>query len=601
MTPPRQPERRVPKIQLKLTAVLAALVAVVVTVTGLLAERSLRHRETARIARTLEENALLVKERAEGIRFETAGAPALDAIADRAGAILGARVTLIARDGSVIADSDVSLEELDSLANHAGRPEVRAALAGAVGTSKRRSATVGRSLFYLALPLDPELDGIVRLAVDLSDMEAAIAELRRELLIAGGVGLAAAIALGFGLSWFTLRPIEELRRVTASIARGDLERRVPRWDVEELGDIADAINRMGEQLRLRLEEVTREKEQLQAVLNGMVEGVLVVDAEGKIVLANTRLREFFEAPLAVEGRLPLEIFRNAALDEILKSAAQSDEPVSQVISVGGAMPRILSVHAVAFPAGGRERLGTVAGFDDITELTRLEQVRRDFVANASHELRTPLTAIRGFAETLRHGEALTDEERRSYVEVIDRHSHRLSSLVDDLLELSSLESGEAQLHRSRVDPAGIARSLIRDWGPRFAEKSLRVSLDDSGSALVWADPRALEQILTNLLDNAIKYTDPGGRIDVGISGNGNRVEISVRDDGIGIPDEDRDRIFERFYRVDKARSRALGGTGLGLSIVKHLVQKLGGQISVESVVGGGSTFAFTLPPAPATG
>jgi two-component system phosphate regulon sensor histidine kinase PhoR len=582
MTPPRQPERRVPKIQLKLTAVLAALVAVVVTVTGLLAERSLRHRETARIARTLEENALLVKERAEGIRFETAGAPALDAIADRAGAILGARVTLIARDGSVIADSDVSLEELDSLANHAGRPEVRAALAGAVGTSKRRSATVGRSLFYLALPLDPELDGIVRLAVDLSDMEAAIAELRRELLIAGGVGLAAAIALGFGLSWFTLRPIEELRRVTASIARGDLERRVPRWDVEELGDIADAINRMGEQLRLRLEEVTREKEQLQAVLNGMVEGVLVVDAEGKIVLANTRLREFFEAPLAVEGRLPLEIFRNAALDEILKSAAQSDEPVSQVISVGGAMPRILSVHAVAFPA-------------------RLEQVRRDFVANASHELRTPLTAIRGFAETLRHGEALTDEERRSYVEVIDRHSHRLSSLVDDLLELSSLESGEAQLHRSRVDPAGIARSLIRDWGPRFAEKSLRVSLDDSGSALVWADPRALEQILTNLLDNAIKYTDPGGRIDVGISGNGNRVEISVRDDGIGIPDEDRDRIFERFYRVDKARSRALGGTGLGLSIVKHLVQKLGGQISVESVVGGGSTFAFTLPPAPATG
>jgi two-component system phosphate regulon sensor histidine kinase PhoR len=580
----------VPKIQLKLTAVLAALVAVVVTVTGLLAERSLRHRETARIARTLEENALLVKERAQGIRFETAGAPALDAIADRAAAILGARVTLIARDGSVIGDSDVSLEELDSLANHARRPEVRAALAGAVGTSKRRSATVGRSLFYLALPLDPELDGVVRLAVDLSDMEAAIAELRRELLIAGGVGLAAAIALGFGLSWFTLRPIEELRRVTASIARGDLERRVPRWDVEELGDIADAINRMGEQLRLRLEEVTREKEQLQAVLNGMVEGVLVVDAEGKIVLANTRLREFFEAPRAVEGRLPLEIFRNAALDEILK-----------VISVGGAMPRILSVHAVAFPAGGRERLGTVAGFDDITELTRLEQVRRDFVANASHELRTPLTAIRGFAETLRHGDRLTDEERRSYLEVIDRHSHRLSSLVDDLLELSSLESGEAQLHRSRVDPAGIARSLIRDWGPRFAEKSLRVSLDDSGSELAWADPRALEQILTNLLDNAIKYTDPGGRIDVRISGNGQRVEISVRDDGIGIPDEDRDRIFERFYRVDKARSRALGGTGLGLSIVKHLVQKLGGQISVESEVGGGSVFAFTLPRAPATG
>ncbi|UCE87514.1 MAG: HAMP domain-containing protein, partial [Deltaproteobacteria bacterium] len=551
-----------PKIQLKLTAVLAALVAVVVFVAGVRAERGLRQRETAHTAHTLEANALLVKEMALGTRFEPAASAQLDAIADRAGAILEARVTLIGRDGTVVGDSDVPLEDLGSLANHADRPELRAALAGRVGTSERRSATVGRSLLYLALPLDPAIDGVVRLAVDLSDRDAAIAELRRELLLAGVVGLIAAVALGFGLSWFTLRPIEELRRVTGSIARGDLERRVPRWDVEELGDIADAVNRMGEQLRLRLEEVTREKEQLQAVLNGMVEGVLVVDSEGKIVLANARLREFFGAPPAVEGRLPIEVFRSADLDEMLARTAQGDEPVAQVISVGDPLHRTLSVHAVAFPAGARSRVGTVAVFEDITELTRLEQVRRDFVANASHELRTPLTAIRGFAEMLRHGDEVTDEERRSYVEVIDRHSRRLGQLVDDLLELSTLESGEARLHRGRVDAAGIARSLIRDWGPRFAEKSLQVSLDASGRAEAWADPRALEQILSNLLDNAIKYTDAGGRIEVRISSREEGVEVSVRDDGIGIPDEDRDRIFERFYRVDKARSRALGGTGL---------------------------------------
>jgi two-component system phosphate regulon sensor histidine kinase PhoR len=236
-------------------------------------------------------------------------------------------------------------------------------------------------------------------------------------------------------------------------------------------------------------------------------------------------------------------------------------------------------------------------FHDITELVRLEQVRRDFVANASHELRTPLAAIRGFTETLLSNPELDDADRRSYLEIVDRHARRLGNLVNDLLELSRIEARQQPPERVSVDLFAVADELVRDNRERFAEKELAVSLEASGGTSVWADPLAVEQILLNLLDNAAKYTDSGGRIEIRIEGNERSVRTSVRDTGLGIPRRDLERIFERFYRVDKARSRALGGTGLGLSIVKHLIQSLGGQISVESELGKGSTFAFTLPTA----
>jgi two-component system phosphate regulon sensor histidine kinase PhoR len=226
-------------------------------------------------------------------------------------------------------------------------------------------------------------------------------------------------------------------------------------------------------------------------------------------------------------------------------------------------------------------------------------MRREFVANASHELRTPLAAIRGFSETLLSSTQLADEQRRSYLEVIDRNARRLGTLVDDLLELSRIESGENALAREAVDVAGVAAGLLRDLEPRLVEKRLDAAAEASGAVLAWADPLAVWQILQNLLDNAIKYTEPGGRIRVAVAADAKRVRVQVSDTGAGIPERDLARIFERFYRVDKARSRALGGTGLGLSIVKHLVQSLGGEITVESELGRGSTFAFTLPRAPA--
>jgi two-component system phosphate regulon sensor histidine kinase PhoR len=295
------------------------------------------------------------------------------------------------------------------------------------------------------------------------------------------------------------------------------------------------------------------------------------------------------------GRSALEGIRHADLAELLAAAQQTGEPEARVITLSHPAARTLRVHALRFPRRSRTSLGTVAVFHDVTELTQLEKMRRDFVANASHELRTPLAAIRGFAETLLATPDLAEADRRSYLEVIDRHARRLGHLVGDLLELSKIESGKSGLELGPVDTAAVIASLIRDQRARCEEKGLQVSQEAKGDTLAWADVAAVEQIVANLLDNAIKYTEPGGRIHIAMQGDARQVRVSVRDTGIGIPEADLGRIFERFYRVDRARSRALGGTGLGLAIVKHLVQSLGGEISVESELGRGSTFSFTLP------
>jgi two-component system phosphate regulon sensor histidine kinase PhoR len=433
--------------------------------------------------------------------------------------------------------------------------------------------------------------------VDATAAGGAAGALRARLLAAGAVGLLAALALSYGLAWLALRPLRELHRLTATLAAGQPDYRLPRRFRDELGEIAGSIRGLAGQLRARLLETTRDKERLQAVLEGMAEGVLVVDGEAEIVLANDRVREFFGVRGPMQGRTVLEAIRNAELAEALAAAQREGEALARGIGVNHPVHRTLRVHAVRFPRDAGEATGIVAVFHDVTELAELETMRREFVANASHELRTPLAAIRGFAETLLGTAELSERDRRSYLEVIDRHARRLGNLVSDLLELSTIESGKAELERGPVDVAQLVASLIRDSASRFEEKRLQVTHAVKGPPIAWADGRAVEQILLNLLDNAVKYSNEGGRIHVSVEGGPRRVTVRVADTGIGIPQSDLARIFERFYRVDKARSRALGGTGLGLAIVKHLVQSLGGEIRVQSELGKGSTFSFTLPAA----
>ena len=416
------------------------------------------------------------------------------------------------------------------------------------------------------------------------------------------VGVVLALLLSVALTRVLIRPLNEIGDFASGLSAGDLDRRL-RWRFGgPLGRIAADLDRMADELRRRIDEATAEKEQLQAVLGSMVEGVLVVNAAGRIVLGNPRLREMLGVWGEVAGRAPLEVIRHAGVDDALRAAATTSDVVAREIQLGGGEGRSIRLHAVAFPQSG-PRLGTVAVFHDMTELRRLEAVRRDFVANVSHELKTPLTAIRGFAETLLSVDVPL-EDARKYLGVILRHAERLGNLIDDLLELSRIESRKLPMKPIEVDVDRIAAAVIGGMELQLRAKSLAVKLVEGNTPPAWADRRAVEQILTNLLDNAAKYSPAGGHIEVQIEPEHDHVRIEVRDDGIGIPKEDLPRIFERFYRVEKARSRDLGGTGLGLAIVKHLVQSMGGEIYVESELGRGSCFAILLPRAdrlPATG
>jgi two-component system phosphate regulon sensor histidine kinase PhoR len=579
-------------------AIFSGIVVLVIAVSGLLAARGLRERELARIARSLEADARLVRALAQSVPFAAPHRAELDAIADRAQLAAGARVTLIDSQGVVVGDSDVPLAKLSGVENHAERPEVRDALRGSVGTSERRSETVGRPLFYLAIPMEGAAGGVVRLAVDLSDLESAVAGSRRVLVVAGAIGLCAALGFAYALSWLTLRPLREMHRAAASIAGGDLDSRLTLRSIDELGGISTAVNELAEQIRSKVEETTHEKERLQAVMNGMVEGVLVIEAAGRVLLVNDRLRSFYGIAGEVRGRSPLEVVRDAEVESLLQEASTTDEAVSRRIAQVGGQRRTFRVHAVRFPAKGGPRIGTVAVFHDITEVARLEAVRRDFVANASHELRTPVAAIRGFAETLLHGDELSEADRHTYLETIQRHAVRLGNLVADLLSLSRIEGRQAQAEAEPVDVTALAEVLVRESSERFAERGLAVNLSAPEPAVAWARRQDLEQVLSNLIDNAVHYTDAGGRIDVSVTTDGNRVVARVSDTGIGISASDQERVFERFYRVDAARSRAEGGTGLGLSIVKHLVLAMGGEVTLESEPQRGSTFSVSLRAAP---
>jgi two-component system phosphate regulon sensor histidine kinase PhoR len=578
------------RTRLKLLAAFAAGVLAVALAQTWAARSWVERRDLAQARALLEREALWVAELLADRSFDPAHITELAGLAHDAAERTRARVSLIARDGTLLADSHVSLVQLERAEDHAARPEVRAALAGRTGFHARRSSTVGGQWLYLAVP---HPDGAVRLARDRASLAGPLSELLGRLVWTGLVGSALA---GLGLWLVTTRlwsaPLAQLRATLESLARGELDARVHLRAGGELGQVAGAVNRVGEQLELRLREISNEKEQLQAVLGGMVEGVLVLDSQGRIALANPRLRELFELRGELLGKRPIEAIRNAAIEVALAEAARSGAPVVRETAFGVGERRVLRVHAAGFASGAGR--GVVAVFHDISDTRHLEAVRRDFVSNASHELKTPLTAIRGFAETLLSG-GVPPEDSARYLGIILRHAERLSLLVEGLLELSRAESGQLALERMRLDVVEVARAVLQGLEGRLRERSLDASLSESGAAPALADHTALVQILENLLDNAIKYTPPGGKIELRVSADPHWVHVSVSDTGIGIPESHRARIFERFYRVDTARSRALGGTGLGLAIAKHLVQDLGGQISVESAPGAGSTFRFTLP------
>jgi len=505
---------------------------------------------------------------------------------------LGCRVTWIALDGRVLGDSEVPRERLVEVENHAGRPEVRRALAGGVGWAVRHSRTTGFDQMYVAIPAVLDSAAVVRASEPLAALAQLRASLFRLSLLALAGALLVGLALVFGVASRQASRVRALEHVAASLGEGRVDARAAERPHDELGRLGRAVNRMAADLAARLDALARERDEREHILAHMSEGVALLDAEGRVSRANRRLGELLERPEPELGRPFRELARSPDLDALLEEARREGRVVERELRLWTERQRL--VRASATPLDGPEGRSLLLVLHDLTEAERLNRVRQDFVANVSHELRTPLTSMRGYAETLLDGGLEDTEHREGFVRIIRDQTARLQDLVDDLLSLSELERPGATLRISRFD----LRARVAGQAAAFAERAMRAGLTlalEPGPPLeIAADQARLDQVVANLLDNAVKYTERGG-IRLALGATSERVWCEVADTGPGIPPEDRSRVFERFYRVDKARSRDKGGTGLGLAIVKHIVTLHGGDVSLASEIGKGSVFRFSIP------
>jgi two-component system phosphate regulon sensor histidine kinase PhoR len=507
-----------------------------------------------------------------------------------------ARVTFITMQGEVVGDSEVGVEELKELDNHLARPEVQAALRSGQGSAIRHSATIKTPMLYVAFPFRCAGGdkGILRLSLPLSALEKTKSSLHAILSFSFTVALITSLMLSYFLSRVSSRSLSTMAKIATRIGSGDLGVRVPVKGSDEVGELAQVMNDMAARIENELKSVAAEKNRLDTILRGMGEGVMVTDSRGMITLVNPAFRKLFDLKEDIEGKAVIEITRHPSLHHAFREVIETmSERIGEIdLPINGG--KSLLTHWAPLMEKGMLG-GVVAVFHDITELKRLEKVRRDFVANVSHELRTPVTVIKGYSETLLDGVLRTDTDKAgSFLEKIHRHSERLSTLIADLLALSELESGALPAEPVRVDFASTVDHVCALLEEKANAKGVVINRDLKGGGMVLGDRAKLEQVMMNLLDNAINYTPKGGAISILSADDGDMLKVSVRDTGIGIPARDLLRIFERFYRVDPARSREQGGTGLGLSIVKHIVQLYGGDVSAESTPGKGSIFSFTL-------
>ncbi|HRZ87384.1 MAG TPA: ATP-binding protein, partial [bacterium] len=522
-----------------------------------------------------------------------------DLLADTIGKDLQVRTTIIATDGAVVGDSELDTAQLAKAENHLERPEVQSALKTGFGRSERYSRTLKKQMLYMALPLAAESGSsrwIVRVAVPVADIASVEVNVQKIIVAAVMIALAASILLSVLISFFISKPLSEMAAVARQMARGDFSRRAYARTSDEIGDLAAALSYMADEIKATVGKVTGEQAKLEAVLSSMADGVMVTDEKGRIVLINPSLRRMLLVDEAPEGKTPIEVIRNAAVQEIVsRTLGGSGGTAAGEIQIVQPHERSLKVNGVSVTRAGKVR-GTVLVFHDITELKRLERVRRDFVANVSHELRTPIANIRGYAETLMSGALEDKEHAKDFLSVIYQESGRLARLIEDILDLSKIESGAMTLACSAIPVDAPLRRACVIVENQARQKSivLRTEIPE-GLPQVKADEMRLSQVFVNLLDNAIKFTPEGGTVTVSAVHDGAFIRIDVIDTGIGIPEKDLPRVFERFYRVDKAHARDLGGTGLGLSIVKHIVTIHGGDIRVSSMPGRGSTFSFTIP------
>ena len=507
------------------------------------------------------------------------------------------RITYILPNGLVLGDSKENPKIMD---NHADRPEIIPALNGKPGKSLRYSHTLEKEMVYVAIPVlgkSGDVLGVIRTSLPISSVNETLHSTYWKIFLGGLLIAVFAIGISFYFSSRFNRPIEEMKKGAVRFAKGELKDKLPIPNIEELASLAEAMNEMAAHLDERIDSEVSQRNEKDAILSSMIEGVLAVDLEEKILSINEAATGLLGIkPENAYGRQIQEMVRNSELENFVRKTLSSKIPLEDEIALGGPHERYLQLHGTALRDTQNNQIGALIVLNDVTRIHRLENMRKDFVANVSHELKTPITSIKGFVETLLDGAYKDPKDAKRFLGIISKHTDRLNSIIEDLLSLSRLEEekeGKISLKESSLK--NVLKTAIQVCETKSKTKNIEVALDCPEEVQVRINPPLLEQAIVNLLDNAIKYSENHTKVEVSAYPNDKEISISVKDEGYGIDQLHLPRLFERFYRVDKSRSRDLGGTGLGLAIVKHIVNVHKGSINVESSLNKGSIFTIHLP------
>ena len=506
------------------------------------------------------------------------------------------RITVVLPSGKVIADSEEDPANMD---NHSDRPEIMEAIENGEGTSIRYSYTLRKYFMYLAIPFyrEGKIIGVLRTSIPLNHLEGVLDIIYKEIVAIGLILAFVVIIASYFISRRITKPLEEMKVGAMRFAAGDLEHRLHVSDSEELASLAEAMNEMAVDLDDKMRAAERQRNEIEAMLSSMMESVLAVDNEEKIISINQSAAEILRIdPQKVEGKSLQEAVRNRDLQNFFKNVIAGREPLQKEITLRNGKERFLQANGTVLKDSKSDGIGALVVLNDITNLRNLENIRKDFVANVSHELKTPITSIKGFVETLLEGAMEDKEDLERFLTIISKQANRLNAIINDLLTLSRLEQEdeEREITRENTSMDDIVESAIEVCRNEADKKNMNIKVNGEKGITANISPALMEQALINLIDNAVKYSKSGSDVEIEITGRSEEVQIAVKDSGVGIDEEHLPRVFERFYRVDKARSRDLGGTGLGLAIVKHIVLLHHGTVNVDSTPGKGSIFTIRI-------
>ncbi|MBA1333710.1 MAG: Phosphate regulon sensor protein PhoR (SphS) [Firmicutes bacterium] len=583
----------------RLMGAFTALILIGVLITGLLSMEIGKTYYFNSVEEKLISNARLIQRELES-KLEEGSTPDYEKFSEEYGRITGERITIVSVDGTVLGDSEKRAGEME---NHADRPEIEQALEKGFGRSTRRSSTLGKEMLYIAYPLRANDDtvGAIRVALTLNDINSIQTKIWHYIFLAIFAGISVAVVLGYRYLSQITKSVREMTEMATTIAGGKFDKRVQVKSDDEIGRLVSAFNNMAEKLNNTINELVNDKSKMEAILTSSVNGVIAVDNDVKTLIINPAAEKLLDIrEKDFSGKYLYDIVRNSEMERVLRSVIESIKDRSFEFELTWPEERMIRVFSAPIrPKVKHGRtIGTLIIIQDVTDIRKLEKIRSDFVANVTHELRTPLTSIRGFIETLKEGAIEDVKKRNRFLDIIDIEAERLERLIEDILLLSEIESGKPySLPVTDIDVKRVIEDeIVSILRKKAEEKDIRIKTIYHGDVPpLKMNVDRFKQMMINLIDNAIKYSRENDEVTVSAYGIEDAVVLKVRDTGIGIPKEHQERLFERFYRVDKGRSRKVGGTGLGLAIVKHIVLSVDGSIKVSSEPGVGTEFRIEIP------